>query len=268
MKWDKNKVMVKARDLEKKLGRRIVKRDNSNLFSLAKKHFGSWNNLMKTLGHEVREFRKVIIPFKYTKELFYFIGLLCSDGHIQTIESKGNYKLIIFTSYPEEKQIILKLMEKLFHYKASVREKNYGFSNKLNYEVHIYSKALCNFFIGFGIPSGNKSSIIKLPIILKKASRIEKISFLKGVFDGDGSIIRSKNQVIFRIYSGSRDFILGLKNLIDNLGFSPKINRERFSWSLSLNKQEEVKNLFKIFYETKDCCFYPRKKLKWKQQYI
>ncbi len=268
MEWDEQKIISKALSLEKELDRRIVKRDNATLFFLAKKHFGSWNNLMKAIGHEVRGFREAKIPLKHSKELFYFIGLLCSDGHIQVLKKKGNYKVLLFTSYEEEKEMILKLMKDLFDYSASVRVKDYGFSERVNYEIYIYSKSLCNFFINLGIPSGNKSSKIILPNLLMGASKKKILHFIRGIFDGDGSIIASNNQTLFRIYSQSKGLIFGLEGLLKEMDFSPRTNKYKEMWSLNLNKKGEVKRLFKLLYQDSGIYFYPRKKLKWSQQYI
>ena len=268
MKWDKEKIIIKALSLEKKLGRRVVKRDNSNLFFLAKEHFGSWNNLMKSMGHQVIEFREANVPSRYSKELFYFIGLLCSDGYIQVVREKCSYKIIIFTSYEEEKEMILKLMKFLFNYDASVRLKNYGFSKRVNYEVYIYSKKLCGFLIGLGVPSGNKSLTLKLPQFIMNSSKKHIWHFIRGIFDGDGSIINSRGQILFRIYSGSKNFIFDFEELVKKMDFSPKINKDRGLWSLSANKKNEVKKIFEQIYKDSGIYFYPRKRLKWKQQYI
>ena len=155
-------VIEKLKGLEKELGRRPVKRDNSHLYFLSRKHFGTWNKMLETTGYECRTFQKPIIPENMTRELSYFLGLVSTDGHIQITREIGQYRLIMCTSEKEEVDLILKLIYLLFNYKASIRARKTGFKNsRPNYEVYISSKEVTSFITSLGIPSGAKSSNIK-----------------------------------------------------------------------------------------------------------
>lgn len=269
MKRDKEFVLKNLKNLHTKLGRRPVKRDYSNLYFLSRKYFGSWNNLMKEAGYSVKEFQNPDIPDITSRDFYYFLGLLCTDGHIQFIKNKWQYKLIIFTSYDEEKEIILRLIQELFNYKASVRSKIYGFSKKPNYEIYISSKKICKFFNDLGVPYGNKSLNLKVPKIIFNLDNIKLWSFIRGVFDGDGSIIFSKSIQTFKISSGSQGFIEDLNVLLakSGIGFIRVIHERENVWELKVGRTKELQKIYSLMY--KDAYFYyPRKRLKWEQRYF
>lgn len=205
------------------------------------------------------------IPSLDSENLYYFLGLLCTDGHIQIIKKKSMYKLIIFTSNNDEKEMISHLMNELFNRKTSIREKNYGFSVRPNYEISIYSKDICNFLCGIGIPFGAKSLTIILPDIIKKAESRFFWNFIRGIFDGDGSIINTPKSYAFKIASGSEKFLDDLKNAFLERGFSPILRKERENlWVLRLNKKTEIDHIYHLIYSNAKY-FYLRKKLNWEK---
>jgi hypothetical protein len=264
MKLTKEEIIRRFYALKNKLNRKPVKRDSSYLYFLSRKYLGSWSNLLKEGGYDIKLKQYAKMPSLNKKEFYYFLGLLCTDGHIQFNKEKGKYKLIIFTSNKEEKDMIFNLIYSLFSYKASLRSKIYGFSKRPNYEVYISSKKLCEFFGNLGIPFGAKSLIIKLPEIIKRCSDLFFWSFVRGIFDGDGSIINSKNNWTFKIASGSRRFLEELNNLFLKKGFSPILRREKENiWILKIHKKNEINHLYSLIYKDSKDYYYTRKRLKW-----
>ena len=155
-KWNKKLVILEVHKLHKTLKRRPVKRDSSILYQMSRKFFGGWNNAMKASGYKVKDFQKVKIP-KTCSNFCYFIGLIISDGHL--VYQPRDYRIIISTSYGEEKEIIYKLIKKLFKYLPYVRKRKYKNRNILpSYDVCIFSKNLCDFIRKkFKIPTGANS---------------------------------------------------------------------------------------------------------------
>ncbi len=263
----KKDVLTKLENLEKELGRRPIKRDNSSLYFLARKHFGSWNNLLNAAGHRIKNKQETKVPKKFSKHFYYFLGLLITDGHIQYVSKGGKYRTIIFTSNTDEKEMIIELIKELFSYTPSVRSKKYGFNKKENHEIYISSKKLCDFLIKkVGIPSGAKSLTIEIPSFIKKKGVREKWAFIRGVFDGDGSIINTKKANAFKVASGSEMFIKDLDDLFISLGFdSGKIRKERENlWLFKINKIKNIEKIHRMIYNDTNKYFYPRKKKKWK----
>ena len=169
-KWNKNIVISKIKKLHIKLKRRPVKRDYPNLYRQSRIYFETWNKAMKAAGYKIKHPQNITIP-KISNDLFYFIGLLITDGHLQYSINQRNYKVAISTSYEEEKYMILKLIKILFGYKAGMRKRKYGWNVRPNYEIFISSKKLVEFFNQkFNIPTGSKSKIVRVPKILFKKS--------------------------------------------------------------------------------------------------
>jgi DNA-binding transcriptional regulator WhiA len=270
MKWNKKEVLCRLFEVDKRLKRRPVKRDDPLLFYLSKRYFGSWNKMMKCGGYEIKYFRDVKIPSTNSRFLYYFIGLLCTDGHIVYDKVKKKYKVLICNSNEDEKSMIIKLMKFLFKYPPSIRKKKYGYNIKPNYEVHIYSKKLCEFLVeNLKIPFGNKSLTIKIPRAIKYGNPKQIGQFLRGVIDGDGSIIKTKKCKLLKITSGSKEFIFGINELLRKFDIvNGKINKEKENlWILRLNRKEDIKRLYRFVYGNCEEYCYIRKKRIW-EQYI
>ena len=98
-------------NLERKLGRRPTKWDSGTLYRYSRKYLGSWNNLMKAAGYQVKSHQYPTVP-PYNQDFAYFLGLLVTDGTVYYNPKLTKYKVAIYTSYPEERDIIVKLVRK------------------------------------------------------------------------------------------------------------------------------------------------------------
>ncbi len=251
-----------VKSLELRVKRKPMKRDDNSLNYKAKKLFGSWSNLMRAAGYNAINYQK-INSIKQNEDFAYFLGLLITDGHIRCDLKKKNYKIAIYTSYIEEKEMISKLIKDLFDYNPAISERvNYGFSRRSNFEIRISSKWLLEFISEeYEIPIGAKSTLVRVPNKIKNGNKEIKMAFLKGVIDGDGWI--SKNRLRIGISSGSTKFLEELKELLKELGItSGKIAQSYYggnSYSFEIGKHDDVLK-FKGIYEVGKYC-YPRKKL-------
>jgi len=265
-KWDKEKILLKFDNLRKTLGRTPVKRDDEILYQTVRRYFGSWNNLLNQKKISFKEFQKPNLPNVDDGRFFYFLGLLITDGHIEiTRGKKHNYQIKIYTSYEDEKEMILELIKYLFNYRASVRERRMGFGKKLNYEIYISSRVLCEFITNnIKIPSGNKSQIIRVPNITFKSKEDKIASFLRGVIDGDGSILKTG---AMKIVSGSEGFLKDIKFLLAKLNIkSGKLSKDKNGvYTLWVCGKDGLKNLGSQLYYLESMMFYKRKRDVWKQ---
>ncbi|HDK41900.1 MAG TPA: hypothetical protein ENG87_00860, partial [Candidatus Pacearchaeota archaeon] len=263
--WTKEKIIQEVFSLERKQKRRPTKHDYSNLYTLSKKHFGSWSNMMKYAGYNVKSLQKPTIPDLNSNSFHYFLGLLYTDGHVVFDKLNQTYKIMLFTSYVEEKNMIVRLIKNLFNYKASIRLKKYGFNKRINHEIYISSKKLCGFLIKeIKFPAGAKSLTVRLPnIVLKDPSKAWH--FIRGVFDGDGSIINTEKAYFLKICSGSKRFINDLGKLMVKLGFKGGIIRQEREklWVWKINKKKDLKRFYQLAYKDCNGYYYQRKKLKW-----
>lgn len=250
--------------LSEKLNRKPVKRDDKRLYRLIRLSFGSWNNGLKKAGFKVKDKQSPRIPDIKERELYYFLGLLITDGHIAYNKGK-NYQIKLYTSYEEEKEMILRLIDFLFDYKASVRQRKTGFNKRINYEIFISSKKLCEFILEFSkIPPGAKSNSIKIPNLLFSLSEDKIAEFLRGVIDGDGTILKNK---VVKIVSGSEEFLFGIKRLLDKLETkSGQVCQERESlYNLWICGKDNLKKLKETLRKKQNNFSYPRKAASWNQ---
>ncbi len=262
-KWDKEKIILEIQRMSKVLDRKPMKRECSNIYATARKLFGTWNNAVESAGFEVKKTQKPKIPQKLTPDLSYFMGLLITDGHI-VIEKRGSAKVMLFTSYPEEREMILGLIKQLFDYNASVRTKKYGYNKKPNFEIYISSKRLAKYLVGLGIPFGHKSYSVRVPKCFFNDVKSNTYSFIRGVIDGDGHV--SSKYKYITITSGSINFLEDFKRLFEQIGiYSGKIifRKNSHSKSFPVTGQGNLRCLRGFLYDSGGVS-YPRKKESWK----
>ncbi|MEK6927291.1 MAG: LAGLIDADG family homing endonuclease [Nanoarchaeota archaeon] len=265
----KSEIIFRLKELEKELGRRPVKTDSPSLYTLSRKYFGTWNNMMTEAGYQCKLFQIPVTPKEITSDLSYFLGLMSTDGHIQVIKQRWLYRVMMYTSEKEEVEMILNIIKKLFSYTASVRARKTGFSKRPNYEIYISSKKIALFLNSLGIPIGAKSYNLLVPKMFFENKQEYFWDYLRGVFDGDGSIVFSNNNFSFKISSGSVRFLEGINKILIEKGFKNfKISKQdEYVWILRTNIKENIKQLYSCIYNNSSF-FYPRKQLKWSKQYI
>ena len=249
----------RLKSLENQLGRRPQKRDSITLNYWARKRFRSWNNFMKASGYVVYYYQKVAST-SVNEKFGYFLGLLITDGHIRYSKSK-DYKVALYTSYDDEKELIVELIMNLFNYKPAITKRKYGFNKRDNYEVRISSKKLAEeLMTKFQIPHDPKSLKVKIPEIIKNADIEIKKAFIRGVIDGDGCILRDS----VKITSGSIDFLNGMIELLKEFEIhSGKITKDRktgMAFSIRICKHQDRLKV-KEMYNSSEWC-YKRKKEK------
>lgn len=266
---EKRDILTKLKLLEKYLGKRPVKRDDSNLYFLSRKYFGSWNNMMLEAEYDCKTFQKSDIPIVFNEELYYLMGIISTDGHIQALITRNSYRVMIYTSEKEEVKLLLNLVLNIFNYKASIRPRKTGFSNRVNYEIYISSKKIALFLNSLGIPFGAKSYNITVPKIIYECKEDYFWHYFRGIFDGDGSIIFQGYNGILKIASGSEKFLSQLKYILSSKGFKTfKVSKQdKNVWALRTNTKTEIKLIHELIYNNAQF-YYPRKKLKWDKHYV
>jgi len=156
-KISKNELIRRVAVLERRLNRKPRKRDDNSLNYYARKILGSWNNLIKSVGYKIKV-NQEIKSIKFNEGFAYFLGLLITDGHIVCNNDLKKYQLAIYTSYFEEKEMLLALIKELFDYKAGVSQRICGFNKRPNFEIRITSKNLVKTIIkDYNISAGPKS---------------------------------------------------------------------------------------------------------------
>lgn len=149
-------------------------------------------------------------------------GAIIGDGWINSKKSN-----LFISGHPtEDKEYydnrIVRLMEKTLKRKI----KTTAFPYWGTYGIGIYRKKEIERFIRLGIPVGKKSTKIDVPEAIKKSGEEIQRSFLRGLFDTDGTIYFMKQKDEYkrpriRIASISKNLIKSVKNMSKQFGITP-----------------------------------------------
>lgn len=176
--------------------------------------------------------KNYIIPFNVKeKESQYWLGYICADGNIQYSKKHRVYKVALFS---KDKEIIDKFM--LFmgnrcHY--HLRKQN-GI-----HEAYINSKQLCEYLIELNI-NPNKRLILNPNIELTS-------DFLRGHFDGDGSIRRDKKEC--KITCGSKVFVQRISKKLEELNIYYTIRTKGNAQDICIERAASCEKLLHFLYQ-------------------
>ena len=195
------------------------------------------------LRNRFRNVNKEFFKSINTKEKAYLLGLICSDG---SIDNTG----YAFSFVSKDLDLIQLFKEKIESEHKICKIESYDKrTNKIytSYTIHICSKELVKQLNDIGI-TNNKSFTCDLPNISKELFW----HFLRGLFDGDGSIskekIKKEGQLRFSII-GSGLMINKIKDILLKFGLSDtKISNTKY--------KNEFGSICKIiYYSYKDIKF-------------
>lgn len=194
----------------------------------------------------------------------YLIGLFQSDGTMyQGINNKGRAQLEVSS---KDEDIIYKIKEIIpYNYGIKKRIRNILLKNK-NYEsetisITIYNKNFRNFLEMNGVSYGKKSKNIGVP----NTEKLYTIDYIRGLFDGGGSLGFTKNGFPFVGFVTESEKIKDyLLNFISNITNKPlkenNRNKRDNLYNIVIYKEDAVKFCNIVYYE--NCLSLNRKYLK------
>jgi hypothetical protein len=153
----------------------------------------------------------------------YVLGLIFTDGNLHIRKDKSGYELGILSFGQKDKELVEKFL-KLMDCDAKIpyRERRVLESTTAGelYYFSIGNNDIANDLQRIGV-TANKSLDMKFPDIPYKYFR----HFVRGIFDGDGSVYLDKkiNALRIKLLSGSKSFIEQLNTEMTHIGF-PKMN--------------------------------------------
>lgn len=204
--------------------------------------------LVYKLEHMNNKMKKYTVNDRYFKELnedsAYWLGVMYADGNVSE-NHKGTTGRVILSSTDKE---WVENFSKVISYSGPVREEIHKKFKKSIWKVTIDSRALFEDLVKNGcVPK--KSLVIKFPSIEKKLER----HFIRGYFDGDGSVtvcknIKSANWKILKtsFCSGSKEFLQELVERLPSKNKSVYSGKRIYEIKLSLN---DSLNLYHYMYE-------------------
>lgn len=167
---------------------------------------------------------------KWTDMSAYVFGFLYSDGHLR----KDGKAAIIAQSHADGLEHLTRIQEVTGG--SLYSNKNGG------HHLTLLGKSVCSRLSVLGVPFGSKSLIVSMPEIPERYLPF----FVRGIFDGDGSIHsfhNSHNSFIIQtnISSGSEDFLMSLKNLLfSRLGIEGSLITGKTCWHLRYSTHESL----------------------------
>jgi len=204
--------------------------NNSSRREIAKQ-LGIGKTTVNTWSSELGfKFKKHTVNEKFfdelTDESAYILGYIFADGNVAWTPEKGYYTMTLTAAEKDKDHL-----EKIRKLMSSSKPLLYSPVTK-SYRLIVNSKRICWRLMNYGVIP-KKSLVVKFPFISKSLLK----HFIRGVIDGDGSVLYypRKRSPFFeiRIFSGSLDFCKGLRDAItNNTGLSSTIRK------ISLNTYE------------------------------
>ena len=188
----------------------------------------------------------------------YWLGFIYADGNVSVNPSNRNYEISIELSIKDKHH--LENFVKAINSDANIVCKSkQPFKNKgidKTYQttsVRIYSKNITESLIKHNILP-DKSNISK---------RIEDFGvpdcyiwdFIRGYFDGDGSISTSTHNITHYKYMRigfvchQKEFLLSLKDLFDNFDINAYVYEDRGNWNLHIRAIDSVEKFLNKIYD-------------------
>lgn len=208
--------------------------------------------------------RRLKFPEKLTPELAEEIGMSIGDGFLSN--RKYEYRLKGNKNEREYYNSFIKpLYKKLFNLDLNIRE------YETTYGFELVSKGFWSFKKKvLGIPSGRKDNIT-IPEIIKVSDIDILTSFIRGLFDTDGSVSFIKKYEfgsyypVISISFKSKGLIIEVMEILQMLGLEPKISKRDPYWQLYLNGYERLEKYSKLIGWSNPKHW--EKVIKWKKQY-
>lgn len=167
---------------------------------------------------------------KWSSNMAYILGFISADGNV--------YKNSVRIDLQPRDISVLNFIRLNISPKSKIEIKHKGKSRALNLNSSKMVETLANYNI---VP--NKSHSIHIDYRIPNKYRMD---FLRGVFDGDGTVYIHKKhrQILSEIYSGSEKFINDLKKICGDIGkirIRYKSGYENPIYVLVFNQTESVK---------------------------
>lgn len=143
---------------------------------------------------------------QWSKQNAWAYGWLITDGHIRD-------KYVDLTLQTADEDVLLKLKE-LLHFNGNLYD-----HNKNHKTLRIYNRDLVNSLYRLGIPTKDKTFNCRFPDIPNEFMR----DFIRGTFEGDGSISISKTHDLkVSVGGASRELMSGIQNFLISNGINAR----------------------------------------------
>jgi intein-encoded DNA endonuclease-like protein len=204
---------------------------------------------------------------KWSNEMAYVLGLIYTDGNLHIRKTASGYETGILTFGQKDKELVEKFL-KLMDCDAIIRLKERReFENTTSGELYYFSignNDLANDLKKLGL-TPNKS----LDMVFPEIPKIYLRHFIRGLFDGDGSVYIDNKTIRVKLLSGSLRFIEQLNQIMVENGFdSRKIDTSHVlsedkprAYYICYSSKISVHQFYNFIYKSvEDHIYYSRKK--------
>jgi intein/homing endonuclease len=163
-----------------------------------------------------------------SENVAYVTGFIVGDGNL----SQGYIVRAV-----EENKDYIKLFAETFSNAVGTKPKIYFDKYNNSFVAYVHSKRIWKYFVNnIKIPSGTKSSTVRIPKLIMESDEKIKTAFLSGLFDAEASVIKMVDshhphgylKIQFKVHNNN--LAKDVFSLLINLGFKPRIyNYAEFS---------------------------------------
>ncbi len=171
----------------------------------------SWNEIPKNASLGIARNAKTTPAFiDLDPQFFRFLGLYTAEGFVRN--SPGTYQINIGNTTPEIKNEIEMLSLKFCGKPYAPK----NFHNVVN------ANKIISYLIAFALKAGTSALNKRIPSIVFSQPIQNKLAYLSGIIDGDGSIVTQNKAV--QIYTANKKLAHDYRLLLSTLGYKAKIS--------------------------------------------
>lgn len=166
-----------------------------------------------------------------TEEKAYWLGFMYADGYVVYSKESRNHEVSIELKASDYEHLIKFNKSLNGNIQVGFKERErWGKLHKICY-IRFYSKDLADGLTKNGCIE-NKTFFIKMPNIEEKLKK----HFIRGFFDGDGSVYHRKdrNGIYANFTSASYDFLVEIRVYLFDLGINSYIVKDREHYQLRI----------------------------------
>ncbi|MFM2010726.1 MAG: hypothetical protein RLZZ479_1117 [Bacteroidota bacterium] len=191
----------------------------------------------------------------------YWLGLLFADGYVRKrkqFNGKHNQGGVVGISLKNGDEYLLEklIIDLESTYKLTKQIKD----EFLSYKLEVNSSKMVDDLINLGCVL-NKSLILRPPNLENKFIP----HFIRGYFDGDGSIGKYNGRLKFSLL-GTNEVLSWILSYFINRGMNttPKISKKKNIYALQVNSKQDIELIENILYNSSNNYYLKRKKEKFK----
>lgn len=210
-----------------------------------------WEIKTRDLSESHREYKVDEYFFNTidTEEKAYWLGFVYADGYITLPHSLGISLAKKDMAHLKKLLLHMNSNHPLNNYKSN---SNYGISEYTRFLLN--SKNVFNQLKSKGVKL-RKSLILEYPNVDMVPKHLNK-HFIRGYFDGDGSLVLSRNSINFKI-CGTKEFLTSLIDIfneISHYNFQYKLfkrrNDDKNNYYISYGGKNKVYSIMNYLYES------------------